>query len=177
MTAQPPTIRYLTANDANAYWDVRLEALESESEAFGSSPDEHRALSMDVVASRLTSDNGETFVAGAFHGKRLVGTAGFYRGKEVKQCHKGHIWGVYVSRNFRGRKLGRDLLRAVFECAASINGIEQLMLAVTTTQLPALKLYRSLGFEPYGREPKALKIGDRYFDEEHMVLFLAGAGR
>lgn len=174
MAAQSTTIRFLTASDASAYWAIRLEALECEPEAFGSSPEEHYALSMDVIASRLSSDNGENFVAGAFDGERLVGTAGFYRGRELKQRHKGHIWGVYVSREFRGRNVGRDMLRSVLERAASIDGIEQVMLSVTTTQLAAVKLYRSLGFEPYGCERRALKIGDRYLDEENLVLFLAG---
>jgi hypothetical protein len=31
-------------------------------------------------------------------------------------------------------------------------------------------LYRSLGFESFGCERKALKIGGRYIDEENMVF-------
>jgi len=169
---QSTSIRFLTAADASAYFAIRLEALETEPEAFGSSPAEHRALGLDVIASRLASDNGETFVAGAYDGERLVGTTGFYRGKELKQRHKGHIWGVYVTRDFRGRKLGRAMMRAVLDRAASIEGVEQMMIAVTTTQVAAAKLYRSLKFEPYGCERRALKIGDRYFDEQHMMLIL-----
>ena len=50
--------------------------------------------------------------------------------------------------------------------------MEQIMLAVGTTRDAAVKLYRSLGFESYGCERRALKIGDRYIDEEYMVLFV-----
>ncbi|MFY9951539.1 MAG: hypothetical protein WAK27_22750, partial [Candidatus Sulfotelmatobacter sp.] len=50
--------------------------------------------------------------------------------------------------------------------------IEQIMLSVATTQNAAVSLYRSLGFEPFGCERRALKIGDQYVDEEHMVLFI-----
>ena len=43
-------------------------------------------------------------------------------------------------------------------------------------QTAAAALYRSLGFAAFGREPNALKIGDRYLDEEYMVLRLANPG-
>jgi hypothetical protein len=33
-----------------------------------------------------------------------------------------------------------------------------------------------LGFEIYGRENRALKIGDEYVDEELMVLYFDGPG-
>jgi hypothetical protein len=43
---------------------------------------------------------------------------------------------------------------------------------VTETQAAAIKLYHSLGFETFGREPRALKIGDRMMDEDYMILRL-----
>ena len=64
------------------------------------------------------------------------------------------------------------LLEAAIARARETPGVEQLILAVVTVNTPARNLYLSLGFEPYGREPLALKLGDRYLDEELMVLFL-----
>ena len=61
-------IRFLTANDASTYWHIRLQALESEPEAFGSSAEEHRALSMDEIARRISLDPKNRFVVGAFAG-------------------------------------------------------------------------------------------------------------
>jgi hypothetical protein len=46
-------------------------------------------------------------------------------------------------------------------------------LSVAITQAAAIALYQSLRF---GREHRALKIGGRYVDEEHMVLYLNSAG-
>jgi RimJ/RimL family protein N-acetyltransferase len=170
-------IRFLTANDADAYWNIRLEALACEPEAFGSSPEEHRALPREEIARRLSFDPASNFVAGAFVGGRLVGTAGFFRNKGLKERHKGHIWGVYVTREARGKGAAREMLRMLVDRAAGIDGIEQIMLAVSTRQEAAVRLYRSLGFESFGCERRALKVGDRYVDEEHMVLFLNHAAR
>jgi ribosomal protein S18 acetylase RimI-like enzyme len=50
-------------------------------------------------------------------------------------------------------------------------GLEQVALGVSTTNVAAKRLYESLGFEIYGRENRALKIGDEYVDEELMVLY------
>jgi RimJ/RimL family protein N-acetyltransferase len=165
-------IRFLTSDDAGAYWKIRLEALECDPEAFGSSPEEHRALTEDKVAARISYDPANKFVVGAFAGGRLVGTAGFFRDKGLKARHKGHIWGVYVKREERGGGVGRDMLRALLDRAVNTEGVEQIMLSVVTTQDVAVRLYRSLGFESFGCERRALKIGDRYVDEENMVLFV-----
>jgi hypothetical protein len=43
---QPIEIRILTATDAAAYWHFRLAALETEPDAFGASPYEHRTTSV-----------------------------------------------------------------------------------------------------------------------------------
>ena len=61
----------------------------------------------------------------------------------------------------------------MLERAGKIEGLEQILLSVTETQsAAALALYRSLGFESFGREPRALKIGDRAINEGYLVLRL-----
>src|SRR3984957_765776 len=165
-------IRFLTGHDATLYRGIRLEALECEPEAFGSSVDEFSTLTLDDIATRLSADSLNNFVVGAFADARLLGTAGVFRDKGLKERHKGHIWGVYVTPEARGKRAGHEMLRALLERAAKIEGIEQMMLSVATPQTAAVRLYRSFGFESYGCERRALKVGDRYVDEEHMVLYL-----
>jgi GNAT superfamily N-acetyltransferase len=130
-------VRFLTAEDASSYWKLRLEALELEPDAFTDSPEAHRALSVEDVAARLSSDPENNFIVGAFHGERLKGSAGFYRVKGGKVRHKGHIWGVYISSEARGLGAGKLMLRALLERAQALQGIEKVLLAVGTTQADA----------------------------------------
>ena len=51
--------------------------------------------------------------------------------------------------------------------------VEQLLLSIITNNERARRFYGKMGFEPYGLEPRALKIGDQYYDEEFRVKFLS----
>jgi len=68
--------------------------------------------------------------------------------------------------------LGRAVLAALLGRIRACPGVEQVVLTVVCGQEAAMDLYRSLGFKTYGVEPRGLRIGDRYFDVEHMVLFI-----
>ena len=163
-------IRILTAADVEAYCHCRQEALERDPEAFSSSVEDHLKLSREEILRRLTAYPADNFVFGVFAEGKLRGTAGFVRETQPKSRHKGRIWGVYLGAELRGQGIGRSMLQAVVERAAKIEGVEQIMLSVTTTQTAAVAAYRSLGFTSFGIEPNALKIDDRYVDEEYMAL-------
>jgi ribosomal protein S18 acetylase RimI-like enzyme len=165
-------IRILTAEDANEWWKLRRQALESDPEAFSASSDEHQRLGLQDVRMRLGTGAQDSFVVAALQDGRLVGMAGFCRETGAKTRHKGRIWGVYVTPEKRQGGIGRKLLELLLERARAIDGLDQIHLSVTTTQAAAAQLYRSLGFEPFGIEPRALKIGGRYIDEEYMLLRL-----
>jgi ribosomal protein S18 acetylase RimI-like enzyme len=166
-------IRRLTEQDAECYRELRSEALEFEPQAFTESMAQHLAMTIENIKHRLGSGaSDDNFVLGAFDGGQLIGMAGFFRRQGEKICHRGEIWGVYVAKRCRMKGLGRALLKELIRQLRSQPGLEQVALGVSIGNIAAKRLYESLGFEIYGCEARALKIGDSYVDEELMVLYL-----
>jgi len=149
-----------------------MDALQQEPRAFGESTEEHRAKSVQVFAKRLAAASGDQYILGAFAEGNLVGTVGFGRNTRVKERHKARIWGVYVDPGHRGQGVARQLLREVLERAASLEGLERIILTVGEQQDAARRLYAAAGFVVFGHEQRALKIGEAYVSEDYMVFDL-----
>lgn len=110
-----------------------------------------------------------TAVFAAGDGGALLGMAGFVR-LEGKENHKGLLWGMYVRETARGSGAADALVAAVIGHARE--QVEVLLLAVGVHNEAAHRLYSRHGFVEYGREPRALKAGDVYYDEILMRLEL-----
>ena len=90
-------------------------------------------------------------------------------GPDSEMSHVGEL-GILVHQDYRGRGMGTALMQeALRRCRGRF---EIVRLAVFANNEGAKKLYRSLGFELCGRLPRGVKRGDRYFDEEWMMLAL-----
>ncbi len=159
-------IRRLTEDDAEGFRTIRLEALERHPETFQSTYESAADLPLDAFKQRLR----QYALFGGFMGGELRGFVGFYPLKNPKISHKGIMWGMYVAEQARGTGLAKAMVEAVVDYAR--DKVEQILLSVIADNERATRFYEKMGFEPYGFERHALKIGGRYYDEEFRVRFL-----
>jgi RimJ/RimL family protein N-acetyltransferase len=164
--------RRLTAADAEAFRLVRLHGLKESPEAFSADYELSATLPVEHFAARLKNEV-DAFVIGVFIGAQLVGIGGFYREDGPKLRHKGTIWGVYVMPGHRSGGVGRKLIGEIIANARGLPDIRQINITVTAANERARQLYRSMGFEPWGLERRALWIDGRFYDDEHMAMFLS----
>lgn len=160
-------LRRLRCNDVAAYRELRLEALRLAPEAFGGSFEEDREKPVDDFIRGL--EQSRVFAA-IDHGGALLGMAGMALRSGVKLRHKAALFGLFVRPAARERGIGRMLAERVIGEARAC--AEELQLSVATGNVAAIALYTAAGFQEYGLERHALKVGDAYVDERLMALEL-----
>lgn len=163
-------IRKLTSEDAKAYWDLRLEALQQDPEAFATTYKDaiSRVDPLKRVASNLDSEVSATL--GAFIDNELVGVMTIAEEGAPKLRHRVNLFAVYVTPRVRGKRIGIALLQAVIEHSKQLAYVEKINLTVVSTNDRAIKLYEKVGFKSFGLEHHAMKIDDTYVDEIYMSL-------
>lgn len=162
--------RPLCRDDWQAFRALRLKSIEDWPLALYPTYEEEASLAPEAIQDRIAETPSQV-VFGAFDGGVLAGIAGLRRNPLVQVAHKGVLWGVFVHPDRRRDGLARQLLRALFAYAHA-RGVTQVHLSVNAENPRAGNLYRSMGFEVYGREPGAMRVGGTFYDEELMVLRL-----
>ncbi len=162
-------VRRLTTEDAEAYWELRLEALKKNPEAFASSYEEAIQKDDPIKSTSRNMESGVTF--GAFVDDALIGVITFVRGSGIKVRHKADLFAVYVTPSQRGKGAGRALLSRVLEHAKSQDALIKLSVSVVSTNERAKHLYKSYGFKTVYIEEKALYVQGKFLNEEHMVQY------
>ncbi|MGH2402983.1 MAG: GNAT family N-acetyltransferase [bacterium] len=168
-------IKKLTPESAEAYQRLLLRALQEFPAAFAASYAESLHQSIGQVAQNiqdLQQVGGQLF--GAFSDQdELVGVVGLKPEQVSKLRHKGVIFGLYVSHGYHGRGLGKKLMEALLTYAREGSDLDQLNLVVGEGNIGAQRLYASLGFQPFGVEPRELKVDGKYYNGVHMWLKLS----
>ncbi|MCL6442356.1 MAG: GNAT family N-acetyltransferase [Alicyclobacillus sp.] len=176
-------IRVLTADDAAAYRELRLCALQLDPDAFLTSYEEYVGRSVEDIARQL-SPTDYHFTLGAFDGtsrdgtsRQLVGTVTLVRQQRLKVAHIAEVVAMFVVPEFRRRGIGRLLLEELVNRARMLEDVVQLQLIVIKGNDAAIHLYESVGFRTYATFPRSVRIADSFRDEFLMVLFLDGEPR
>jgi ribosomal protein S18 acetylase RimI-like enzyme len=168
MTDAPTRVRRLSEDDAAAFRDIRLAGLVDEPRAFSADWASEAGCDLAWFAARVASS--EVFAIEGGDGS-LLGITGLSIPENPKQCHKGHIWGVYVRPEARGQGIAAALLAAAV--AAARGRVESIHLGVGAYNDAARRRYRAAGFVECGFEARALRIGDAFIDEITMTMALA----
>jgi RimJ/RimL family protein N-acetyltransferase len=161
----PLKVRRLEASDVADYRELRLESLKAHPEAFASSWEFEGEKRISWWVERLETS---TVFGGWVNSSPLVGIAGFSVQDPVKLRHKGVLWGMYVRPEARGTGLAAALVHQVVAHARTL--VEQVYLTVVASNVAARRLYTAAGFEEYGLERRALKVGSEYYDDILMAL-------
>ncbi len=129
-------------------------------------------LNDDLNSSFPTKDKEDNFTLGAFIEHQLVGVVSFERdgSNREKLQHKGILFRMYVSKDFRGIGIAKKLIQELIDKVIRIKDIEQINLTVISSNKNAKVLYEKFNFLTFGSEENAIKWKDKYFSEDQMVL-------
>lgn len=164
------TLRLLTPDDHDAFYQLRLDALTHHPAAFATDAARWRDAPPSVTAGFLAeSGQGEDgAVLGAFDDQRLVAMLGLSRtSRKPTTAHKATLWGLYVAPHARRCGIASALIDAAHTRALAWPGLRTLRAVVTLTPptSPALDALLKAGFQQYGAEPMARCFDGAFYDQ------------
>ncbi len=162
-------VRRLVPADAAVYRALMVGAYRHEKDAFTSTAAERESLPLAWWEARVAVDaEAVEMVFGAFVDGQLVGAAGLNFERRTRTKHKATLFGMFVHPDFRGGGIAGALVRAILAQARATPGTEVVQLTVTDTNAAALRLYERCGFQVFGTEPLAVRIGAEFLAKTHM---------
>ncbi len=171
---QDINIRPVTIEDLVKFRDLRLESLKNEPYAFLVTYDDELQVTEEKWRERIDNsvkgDNGVMVVAETEG--NLVGLVGITYGRHPKIKHSAHIWGTYVTPDFRGKGIGRRLMEKVIEIAKANSSVKKIKIEVVAEQESAAKLYEKMGFIHIGTAKDELFVDGTYFDIYIMEMYI-----
>ena len=88
--------------------------------------------------------------------KRIAGTAGIDPIDDKEKIRHRADFGIAIEKAYWGRGIGKALTLACIECAKQA-GYLQIELEVVAENASAVRLYESVGFQEYGRNPRGFR--------------------
>ena len=162
-------IERLSPSHAGNYRALMLEAYAAHPDAFTSTVAEREKLPMAWWEARLSADpSAKKLVLGAFQAGELIGVVGLSFEQREKARHKATLFGMYVRSALQGRGIGHQLVQSALKHAHERPGVKLVQLTATEGNAPAVALYKSCGFIPFGLEPMAVAASSGYVSKLHM---------
>lgn len=142
------TYRKLLPEESKMYRNIRLESLQRFPEAF--SADYQEALNTQKlrIESDIEDQTQDKFVMGAFADQELIGICVFVKNEN----NAGSIYQMYVKKEFQGKNIGLQLIKAVIHEADERFGDLEIVLEVASGNDKAYFLYKKAGFKEIGNK-------------------------
>lgn len=103
--------------------------------------------------------------------QKLAGICDIHRDNSLltRKRHTGNL-GLIIASQFRGQGIGKQLMSTTMSQAAEhISGLKMIKLDCFASNLPAISLYKKLGFATVGTIPKSLLHKGELIDEVIMI--------
>ncbi len=166
----------LAPNDWRKLQDLKLKSLSQEPIAF---EDQYEGMARysarpeeewrQILSGKLLNKEGDYVNIFAKSGDQVIGmVATVVPGKPDEKDKIATLHHMYVDPNYRGQKIGKELLQAMLVKLKQREDLKGVELNVVATQIPAFEMYKSLGFEEVER--KTTKRGREEFEEIEMEL-------
>lgn len=166
-------IRKLISNDADMFFDLRLESLKNSITSYLSTYEEEKELGKEhYIKNVLSHAEQNNVIFGAFSESKMIGCIGIYPATQIKMLHRSLIWGIYVKPEYRHRGIARSLMMEAISHARNKIKCSTIELCVVEQNIAAKNLFESCGFQAWGIEPMALRIDDKFYNEIHMKLII-----
>lgn len=173
---QPPvTLRTATPEDAASILDLSLGI--SREDGFTVSEPDEIVQEMESRRRDLTEyrDSPDRLWIVAAADALVVGELDIAAMPRRRMNHRARL-GLNVRDGWRGKGIGRAMIRAALDWAAAQPAIRKVELGVMAGNTGAIALYRSLGFEEEGRRRMAFRFpSGRCEDDILMALILKPA--
>lgn len=102
------------------------------------------------------SESKNAIEIAAFVDGRIAGTAGIDPIDDKEKIRHRADFGIAIEKAYWGRGIGKALTLACIECAKQA-GYLQIELEVVAENASAVRLYESVGFQEYGRNPRGFR--------------------
>ena len=147
-----------SANEADAAEVLRSFGLvHTETDYLLTYPEENSfTVQQEAEFLKARNESKNAIEIAAFVDGRIAGTAGFEQISDKKKlCHRADF-GIAVEKAYWGRGIGKALTLVCIECAKQA-GYLQIELEVIAENTSAVRLYESVGFREYGRNPRGFR--------------------
>lgn len=116
-------------------------------------------------------EEGEAIYLVAEFEKKVLGIASIVKKNLKLESHKGD-YGILIAKELQGEGVGEEISKLIISEAKKFLKLKIIILRVFEENLPAINLYKKLGFEMVGKIEKGLKYFGKYKNEIIMAKYL-----